>query len=133
MRQSQVKDEDVRTTVLLDHERARDGWGVDPLVLLVQDLQCLDSGLLPQDREALRIVVNINIVTKLLRAQREHVSTSQLLDIQNQDSIKHERLHGLLSVCPDPDDSVVHRPCLRRVMEGLHDRRRILRLVHGFR
>ena len=37
----------------LDDERPGDGRGVDPLLLLVEHLERLDPGLLPEDREAL--------------------------------------------------------------------------------
>ena len=53
---------------LLDHEGTGNRRGIDPLVLFVQDLECLDFGLLPQDREALRIGV-IGIVNRTQRAQ----------------------------------------------------------------
>ena len=41
---------------LLDHKRAGDGRGVNPLLLLVEDLEGLDARFLPENREALQQV-----------------------------------------------------------------------------
>lgn len=121
---------------VLHHESTRDGWSVDPFIVLIEHLESLNPRLLPQHRETLvDDILNRDSPAELGIADiprswssecEKIVTTGQMRAIRYVDSNDSTQL----GMSTDPNDPVIDWSSLGWVMEDFHDRSGVLCLRH---
>ncbi len=113
------------------HDQGPRNWrGINPLLLLVQYLESLNVGFLPEDSEALGNRGGISPGSHLHRTMRRPDILRSYVKLASQMK-DHQKTRGatLLGVGPNANDSIVNRARLRRIVQNAHDRSCIFRLL----